>query len=139
MEESRPLSCRRLGATVMHPNRVLVIDDNPEVAAMEADVLRASGYHVQWTTDATAVATMRAFQPDAVVLDILMPESGGIEIAEIMRGDEALADVPIVVASGIRGITEAIEQIGTPHVVIKPFDVEELVEAVNRAIAVPAP
>ena len=66
------------------PVRVLVVDDEPSLAELLASVLRYEGWTVRTAGNgADAVRTAREFHPDAVVLDIMLPDLGGIEV---MRG-----------------------------------------------------
>ena len=63
------------------PIRVLVVDDEPSLAELLASVLRYEGWNVRTAgTGADAVRTAREFRPDAVVLDIMLPDFSGIEV-----------------------------------------------------------
>jgi DNA-binding response OmpR family regulator len=117
----------------MSESRVLIVEDNAEVGRMEADLLRSVGYHAEWTSDDAVLDTMHRFNPDVVVLDLSMATRDGVEIAGMMRRDAQLAQVPIVVASGSRDVRQDASRIGTSYLVIKTFDVDELIDAVRRA------
>src|SRR5260370_27990807 len=74
------------------PVRVLVVDDEPSLAELLASVLRYEGWNVRTAgSGADAVRTAREFRPDAVVLDVMLPDLGGIEV---MR--RLLAEIPQV-------------------------------------------
>ena len=82
------------------PVRVLVVDDEPSLAELLASVLRYEGWTVQTAGNgADAVRTAREFRPDAVVLDIMLPDFSGLEVmrrlrAEIPAGLRAVPDRP---------------------------------------------
>ena len=78
--------------------RVLVVDDEPSLAELLASVLRYEGWTVHTAGNgADAVRTAREFRPDAVVLDIMLPDFSGLEVmrrlrAEITPGMRAVPD-----------------------------------------------
>src|SRR5499425_856690 len=70
------------------PVRVLVVDDEPSLAELLSSVLRYEGWSVRTAGDgADAVRTAREFRPDAVVLDIMLPDFDGVEVMRRMRQD----------------------------------------------------
>ncbi len=70
------------------PVRVLVVDDEPSLAELLASVLRYEGWNVLTAgSGAEAVRTAREFRPDAVVLDIMLPDFNGLEVRSLMVGD----------------------------------------------------
>ena len=70
------------------PIRVLVVDDEPSLAELLASVLRYEGWEIQTAGDgASAVRTAREFRPDAIVLDIMLPDFDGLEVLRRVRQD----------------------------------------------------
>jgi CheY-like chemotaxis protein/two-component sensor histidine kinase len=81
--------------------KVMVVDDNRDAAQILADVLVACGHEVQQAHDAAgAIETVLAMQPDAVVLDLGLPDASGVEVARRVRDDPALRDVLLVAVTG---------------------------------------
>jgi CheY-like chemotaxis protein len=78
--------------------RIFVIDDEPDFTTLLRLSLEAQGYyHVGEENDASqAVPSARVFDPDLIVLDIMMPEVDGSEVASHIRRDPALREVPIL-------------------------------------------
>ena len=78
--------------------RILVVDDEPSFTHLLKHTLEAEGYYeVAEENDASrAAGTARAFDPDLVVLDIMMPDLDGTEVAERMKADRVLRDVPVI-------------------------------------------
>jgi two-component system, OmpR family, response regulator len=109
------------------PVRVLVVDDEPSLAELLASVLRYEGWDVRTAASgAEAVATAHEFRPDAVVLDIMLPDLSGIDVMRRLR-----AEIPHVcvlfltardaVEDRVAGITA-----GGDDYVTKPFSLEEV-------------
>ena len=68
------------------PVRVLVVDDEPSLAELLASVLRYEGWEIRTAADgSSAVRTAREFQPDAILLDIMLPDFDGIEVLRRVR------------------------------------------------------
>lgn len=77
------------------PLRVLVVDDEPNIAELLRMALRYEGWEVDVALDGTrAVATARSRRPDAVVLDMMLPDLDGLQVLQRLRGDDP--DVPVL-------------------------------------------
>ncbi|WP_343589733.1 response regulator [Paracidovorax wautersii] len=87
-----PLAQR--GAEAMPPARILVVEDEPKMAALLLDYLRAAGHEPHWLDDGRAVVPhVREHAPDLVLLDVMLPGRDGLEVCRELRG---FSDVPIV-------------------------------------------
>jgi two-component system OmpR family response regulator len=110
------------------PVRVLVVDDEPDLADVLCGVLRYEGWQVRSAGDGTAaVAQAREFQPDAVVLDVMLPDFDGLEVLRRIRAEQPEVCVLFLTARDavedrIAGITA-----GGDDYVTKPFSLEEVV------------
>ena len=114
-------------------SRILIVEDEPKLAALEADYLRAAGYETQCIADgAEAVQWVRSHSPDLVLLDLMLPGRDGLEVCREVRG---FSDVPIImVTAKVEEIDRLIGlDLGADDYVCKPFSVRELVARV-RAI-----
>jgi two-component system OmpR family response regulator len=109
------------------PVRVLVVDDEPSLAELLASVLRYEGWNVRTAgSGADAVRTAREFRPDAVVLDIMLPDFNGIEVMRRLRAEIPQVCVLFLTARDavedrVAGITA-----GGDDYVTKPFSLEEV-------------
>ena len=82
---ARPPQIQRADGT---PIRVLVVDDEPSLAELLASVLRYEGWDIRTAGDgASAVRMARDFRPDAVVLDIMLPDFDGMEVLRRVRAE----------------------------------------------------
>ena len=109
------------------PVRVLVVDDEPNLAEVMSSVLRHEGWDVRSAgTGLTAVRTGREFKPDAIVLDMMLPDFDGLEVMRRLREDNPRVAVLFLTARDsvedrIAGITA-----GGDDYVTKPFSLEEV-------------
>jgi two-component system OmpR family response regulator len=109
------------------PARVLVVDDEPSLAELLARVLRYEGWEVETAaTGTTAIDIARTFAPDAVVLDVMLPDIDGLHVLTALRADNPNVCVLFLTARDsvedrVAGITA-----GGDDYVTKPFSLEEV-------------
>jgi len=107
---------------------VLVVDDEPNVRDLLSATLRLSGFHVHTVGDgATALAVARAYPPDAMVLNAVLPDGDGFALArELRNGHDS---VPVLFLAARDSVTERIAGLtaGGDDYVTKPFSPEEIV------------
>jgi two-component system KDP operon response regulator KdpE len=120
--------------------RLLIVDDEPRFLRTLATNLRGAGYQVDTAeTAATALAAARATKPDAVVLDLLLPDGRGTDVCKALRTWTA---APIVVLSAVGEEAEKVAALdaGADDYVTKPFALAELLARLRAALrrAVPA-
>src|SRR3954469_18483180 len=113
---------------------VFVVDDDYDIREAVSDVLVSEGYSVLTAADGgEALATLRrGVRPDVMLLDLMMPRVSGVDVIDALRKDESLRQIPIVVCSANRGYGP--DDLGVHDVLRKPVSVEELLDAVARAI-----
>ena len=115
--------------------RVLVVDDEENVSFLVTSALRLAGIETRTAADgAAALAEADAFAPDAVVLDVMLPDFDGFEVLRRLRGRGCQAPVLFVTARDqtadrVRGLT-----LGGDDYIVKPFALEELVARVQVAL-----
>jgi two-component system OmpR family response regulator len=115
--------------------RVLVVDDEPSLAELLMLALRYEGFQIRTAgTGADALRIAREFRPDAVVLDIMLPDLDGIAVLRRMRAE--IGDVPTLfltakdaVADRVAGLTA-----GGDDYVAKPFSLEEVVARLRSLV-----
>ena len=114
--------------------RVLVVDDDPQTLRHVRDALTKAGYAVRVTAEPEEIAALvRAERPQLVLLDLMLPGTGGIEL----MGEVAeLSDLPVIFISGYgrdETIARAFEA-GAADYLVKPFSATELTARVGAAI-----
>jgi CheY-like chemotaxis protein len=112
-------------------HRVLVVDDNKDIANSVAALLRLLGHTVLPTYDgATAIALAGDFKPDIAFLDIMMPEMDGFEVARQLREQPALKGLKIVALTALDEAT-ILQKQGYPGFaahLIKPTSAQDLMD-----------
>ena len=118
-------------------SRILIVEDEPKLAALEADYLKSQGYETHCIADGLEVVPwVRANAPDLILLDLMLPGRDGLEICRELR---TFTDVPIVM------VTAKVEEIdrlvgldlGADDYVCKPFSIRELVARVRAILRRP--
>ncbi|KAB1915610.1 response regulator [Micromonospora sp. AMSO31t] len=114
-------------------NRILVVDDEPQILRALRINLRARGYDVDIAATGTAALKAAASHPpDLVVLDLGLPDLDGVDIIRGLRG---WTTVPIIVLSGRAGSDDKVNALdaGADDYVTKPFGVDELLARIRAA------
>jgi len=114
--------------------RVLVVEDDPNLSALLRENLLFEGFSVECVADgALAVGRAKAFMPDLVVLDIMLPNTNGFELCGALHGN---GRTPILIVSArgqkadkLRGL-----HLGADDYITKPFDLDELLARVNAVM-----
>jgi two-component system phosphate regulon response regulator PhoB len=112
------------------PRKILVVDDEPDVADLVAYHLRAKGFQVETVNDpAASIGAARTLLPDLLILDIMMPDLNGIQICRIIRADPRLKQVPIIFLTAKAEESDRISgfETGCDDYICKPFSTKELV------------
>jgi two-component system OmpR family response regulator len=110
------------------PVRILVVDDEATLTELLSMALRYEGCDVRSAaTGNAAVRTAREFQPDAVVLDVMLPDLDGLEVLRRLRGHAP--DVPVLFLTARDAVEDRIAGLtaGGDDYVTKPFSLEEVV------------
>jgi two-component system KDP operon response regulator KdpE len=118
----------------MSAPRILVVDDEPQLRRMLARSLAGHGYAVREAADgAAALREFAAFKPDVVLLDLMLPDTTGVEVCRELRG---LSDTPIIVLSvvGEEPAKVAALDAGADDYLTKPFGMDELLARVRVAL-----
>jgi two-component system response regulator AtoC len=120
--------------------RILVVDDSEGVRSYLASLLELRGFSVDTAGDGrSALALLRAgAAPDALLLDVMMPGPDGLETLRLVRED--YPRLPVVMLSVIGKAATIVEamQLGAVDYLNKPFEEEELIRALARALGAPA-
>ena len=117
------------------PIRVLVVDDEASLTDLLSMALRYEGWEIRTAPDGLkAIAAAREFKPDAVVLDIMLPDIDGLQVLQRMRADGS--DVPVLFLTAKDALDDRIAGLtaGGDDYVTKPFSLEEVVARLRSLI-----
>ena len=117
-----------------HQPRILVVDDDPNIRELLSQEFVEAGYQVQLASNGReAVAAVRRERPDLVVLDVMMPEMNGFDVAAVLKNDPATMDIPIVILSIVQDLERGF-RLGVDRYLTKPIDTDLLFREVGTLI-----
>ncbi len=120
---------------------ILVVEDDPSVRGLLRTLLQAEGYPATSAPDGlSGLIKASSLQPAVILLDLMMPDLGGLRVLEELRADAALANVPVLVVTGkVEAIPGLRDLLGERSVFPKPFDADRLLDRVRELIGPPPP
>jgi len=117
--------------------KIIIVEDEPDAADLFEEMLRTSQYQViKIHSSISALSIIQAELPDAVLLDLMMPDISGLEVLHFMRREPELQQIPVVIVSAktlpsdIRTGMDA----GATAYLTKPVGLDELRETVKRVM-----
>jgi CheY-like chemotaxis protein len=111
----------------------LIVDDDDSTNQLIAIILEDSRFEVKTAVDgAEALATMAAWRPDVILLDLLMPAIDGWKFRQA-QVDEGYGDIPTLVMTAVGNSKQIEQDLGVP-VVTKPFEIDDLLDRVRGLI-----
>jgi DNA-binding NtrC family response regulator len=115
---------------------ILVVDDDDDLAIVVAQVLESQGFHVRMAfSGEEGLRRLHDRLPDLIILDVEMPHVTGPQMAyRMFIHDAGFEEVPIVLVSGAVGLTAVAAKAGIPYSLAKPFDLDDLLALVSRAL-----
>jgi two-component system, OmpR family, KDP operon response regulator KdpE len=123
----------------MSGQRVLVVDDEPQILRALGTTLRGAGYEVETAATAeSALAAAAASPPEAVILDLVLPDGSGTDVCRELR---TWSEAPVIVLSAVGEEREKIAALdaGADDYVTKPFGVDELLARLRAVLRRSAP
>lgn len=123
----------------MSATSVLVVEDDPSVRGLLQTLLVAEGYEVSTASDGLGgLGQIAATSPALVLLDLVMPDLGGVRVIEELREDPELARIPVLVVTGHEdAVPDMRARLGEEYVFLKPFAVGELLSRVGAVTGGP--
>lgn len=121
----------------MQKQRILVVDDDKEIARLLRGYLEKAGFEVLVAHDGgTAVHTLRREKPDLILLDLMLPDMDGYDITRVVRNDAALQQTPIIMLTARVEESDKIVglELGADDYVTKPFNPAEVVARVRAQL-----
>ena len=109
----------------MEKKRILIVDDELEMAEMETMRLKASGYEVAVAHDGpSGLKQVKFWQPDLVILDIMLPQMDGYQVCERLKKDPQSQNIPIILVSAMdqKYDTNLGKKVGADFYFTKPFE-----------------
>ncbi len=117
--------------------RIFIVDDDEIVLTSLKKLLILSGFEVEVTQESKGVfQKIKAFNPNIIILDLLMPNMGGVEICQMLNDDKQTSGIPIIVVSGLSNPNDQKNayRLGVINYFTKPYDFNKLLQEINKAI-----
>ncbi|HEY7461562.1 MAG TPA: diguanylate cyclase [Gemmatimonadota bacterium] len=129
------------GGVVMRPDshppqgdRILVVDDDPSILETLTTMLRFKGYATQVASNGRkALEAVKEFDPDLILLDIMLPDIDGYDICRRLKSDPRTSDIPILIVSARTRREEIVNllELGANDYITKPFFLDEVIARVR--------
>ena len=136
---SEPSPYPSSGSGSYHKSKILVIDDEPVNAELLATVLADSGYqNVKAITDSRiALDLCRSFEPDLVLLDLMMPFVDGFAILDALGSEPPWGSLPVMVLTADENEETRLRALkaGANDFILKPFELSEALDRIERLLA----
>jgi CheY-like chemotaxis protein len=114
---------------------ILVVDDDPAILDLIAQVLLEEGFEVLAVSNGqTAVDLARKLRPHLILLDLMMPEMNGWQITSVLKADPQTRAIPILLLSARRDMARTANELGVTAYLEKPFDLDDLLNRVQRIL-----
>ncbi len=116
--------------------KVLVVDDDPVILDVCADLLESEGYAVALAANGQqAINQLGAEAPDVVLMDIMMPVLNGVEACRRIKADPHTADIPVVLMSARTNLNRQNQELDTADALVaKPFDIDYLLNTIQELL-----
>jgi adenylate cyclase len=127
------------GIMVTERSKILVVDDTPHNVKLLADLLDAKGYDVSTAASgAEALAQLPEFDPDIVLLDVMMPGMSGYEVCQKIRDNPETKLLPVVMVTALDAAEERIKgiEVGADDFLSKPINTNELLARVRSLLRI---
>jgi DNA-binding response OmpR family regulator len=117
--------------------KILLVDDEPDILFTVKKRLQVNGFEVETAQNGViALEKVNTFSPDAVILDVMMPEINGYQVCRTLRENPETESLPVIMLTAKAQESDKFwgEEVGATYYVTKPFDDKELVATVKQAL-----
>lgn len=118
-------------------SRILIVEDSRTNMMLAVEILGSAGHiPLEAMTAAAGIEIARREQPDAILMDIQLPDMNGIEATRILKADPATRDIPIiaVTACAMKGDEQSMLEAGCDGYIAKPIRYEQFLAAIAAAV-----
>lgn len=114
--------------------RILAVEDDADIRDFYRSFLREEGHEALLAADGREALELARQQPDAIVLDLGLPEMDGYQVLERLRSDPDTRDIPVIIVTAYP-LAKGVDLAGVSGVLRKPYDVPLLALTLARAVA----
>ncbi len=114
---------------------ILVIEDEDFISGLIAKSLREEGYGVIVTSDyKSSIKVIDSMSIDLIISDVMLPYTGGLDIAEYVKNESQNKGVPVILVTGMDKDVLSTTAINVTAILSKPFDMLQLIDLVNDSL-----
>lgn len=115
---------------------ILIVEDQPAIRLFLQELFREAGYQVRAVADGgECLRLVRSEKPPALILlDHQMPSLSGLQVLATLKREKATQEIPVILLTGDGEIAEEAKKRGAQEVVVKPPDLDELLDLVSRTL-----
>lgn len=115
--------------------RVLICDDDPDILEVTKTILILKGYEVQtMTTTEGLFQKVAAFNPDLILMDLWIPETGGEKATRDLKSDPNTENIPVIIFSANNDIDKVAKNAGANGFLRKPFEIGQMEKVIESNI-----
>ncbi len=117
--------------------KILIVEDEPDVLSVLAARLEGAGFEILAAEDSyRGMEKIRKELPDLIILDLMLPAGGGVNLLRKIRVLEKTRDLPVIILTGLRDqkIKNEITDIGVQGYFLKPYEPEELIGSIRALL-----
>ncbi len=111
--------------------RILIVEDNRGVAQAMQFLLKREGFDTAWCDDERVYELVREWQPDLILMDLMMPRLDGLHVTRQLKLDPASSEIPVIIVTANPVAPQRIVEVHANDMVPKPFHVRRLLERIR--------
>jgi DNA-binding response OmpR family regulator len=118
-------------------NKILIVDDEPNIVMTLEYAFKKKGFDIFIARDGDeAIEMIQSFQPDLVLLDIMMPKVDGFEVLEFVKSDERFNTIKVIFMSAKNKLTDIEKgiEMGASDYITKPFSVKKVIKKIEHIL-----
>lgn len=123
---------------MLEKKRLLIVDDEPDLAEMVKFRLEANGYEILLASDGQqALEVARKEKPDLIILDLMLPKMDGYKVCGLLKKDARYSGIPIIIfsAKAQEDNIKLCQEMGADAYIVKPFEPQVLLDKIKELTA----
>lgn len=118
--------------------KIFILEDDVVVLTSLEKLLISSGFEVQGSLDGkNIISLIKVFRPDLILLDLLMPDMGGLEVCAMLNADKEIQGIPVLIVSALAKLADKKKafELGVVGYIAKPYEFSYLLGEIEKAIS----
>lgn len=117
------------------PKKIIIFDDDEDILSICTYILEEQNWEVHTFTDCNDIINkVSAIEPDVILMDNWIPDMGGMQATQILKGNSRLTNIPVIYFSANNDIHTLAANAGADSYLAKPFDIDELGKVIDKVL-----